>query len=335
MNLYYSSNIGRPYGLVICLMIILNFSCKTSFAQANTSNAQKVEKAFIDAFNTGAINEFRSFLDDTLKKRNSLKKLNTNFNQITSQIGRIRSFTLDTIDKNTYTYRSVHQKMVTLKVIFGIDERGKVSKMSITSDYVYKDAPVLERNKSELILPFHGVWYVFWGGKKPSDNYHNSYPSMKGASDFWVMGSNGKSHRQGATRNEDFYAFGKEIIAPVDSKVIYAYDKIPDNKWPAMNSNAGTGNVVLLETKNKEYIVLGHLMQNSVEVVEGQQVKQGEVIGLCGNSGKSTEPHLHFQIQNIPDFASPKGAWVHFKKVNVNGTTKEDYIPVRGDKIRN
>ncbi|MEW7290631.1 peptidoglycan DD-metalloendopeptidase family protein [Aquimarina sp. 2304DJ70-9] len=335
MNLYYSSKTGMHYGVMILLMIVLNFLGEESIAQANIANIQEVEKAFINAFNKDAVKEFRSFLDDKLKERNSLKKLNTSFNQIISQIGTIRSLTLDTVNENSYTYRSVHQKMVTLKVVFGIDDTGKVSKMAISSDYVYKDAPVLERSKSDLILPFNGVWYVFWGGKKTSDNYHNAYPSMKGAFDFWVMGSNGKSHRPGATKNEDFYAFGREIIAPVDGKILYAHDKVPDNKWPAMNANAGTGNVVLLETKNKEYIVLGHLMQNSVTVTEGQQVKQGDVLGLCGNSGKSTEPHLHFQMQNIPDFAAPKGAWVYFKNIKVNGTTKKDYIPVRGDKIRN
>ncbi len=294
-----------------------------------------LEQSFKNAFNNGEIDEFRALFDDDMRKRNTTTKLQENFTQISNQIGPIRSLTLDRNNKSSYTYRSVHQKMVTLKVVFDLTDRGQVSQMKISSDYVYDDAPVLERNTSELILPFHDEWYTFWGGKKTSDNYHNTYPGMKGAYDFWVMGDNGKSHRKGATENEDFYAFGKEIIAPVDSKVVYSFDEVPDNKWPAMNPTSGTGNVVLLETEHKEYIVLGHLKQNSVKVKEGQFVKQGQILGLCGNSGRSTEPHLHFQIQNIPDFAAAKGTWVHFKEIRVNGALKEDYIPRRGDKIRN
>ncbi len=335
MNLFVSILISMRNCLLLLMVIVLSFSYKRSSAQVPNDELLKVEKAFVAAFNDEAIDAFVVLFDDDMKKRNTTQKLKSSFRQMASQIGHIHSLTLDKTDGNSFTYRSVFQKMATLKVVFYLNDNSKVSKMSISSDYVYKDAPILERNKSDLILPFNDEWYVFWGGKKTSDNYHNAYASMRGAFDFWVMGSNGKSHNNGATKNEDFYAFGKDIIAPVDAKVIYAYDDIPDNNWPAMNPSAGSGNTVLLETKNKEYILLGHLKQNSITVKEGQYVKQGELIGLCGNSGNSTEPHLHFQVQNIPDFGAATGAWTHFKKINVHDKIKEDYIPVRGDKIKN
>ncbi len=335
MNLHYLQNNRIRNSLMIFIVIALSCACKRLSAQVPTAKLQKIENAFIKAFNDGAVEEFRAFFDEEMKKRNTVKKLNTNFSQTALQVGNICALILDESQENSFTYRSEHEKMITLKVIFNVNDHGKISKMSVNSDYKYKNAPVLERTKSNLILPFHDEWYVFWGGKKTSDNYHNTYPSMKGAFDFWVMGSNGKSHSKGANKNEDFYAFGKDIIAPVDAKVVYAFDEVLDNKWPAMNPTAGTGNVVLLETKNKEYILLGHLKYKSIKVKEGQMVKKGQLLGLCGNSGNSTEPHLHFQVQNIPDFTAAKGAWVHFNKIKVNGVIKEDYIPIRKDKISN
>ncbi|WP_109299128.1 M23 family metallopeptidase [Aquimarina sp. AU474] len=320
--------------LILCI-IILSCSRTRSSTKLQNNDIKNIESAFVNAFNEGRIEEFRVMFDTELKHRNSIEELKDNFDKISSQTGKIYALTLDEVQDLTFIYKSKHQKMVTLKVVLGINDIGEVSKMEISNDYKYRNPPILDRNVSDLILPFRGKWYVFWGGKKGSNNYHNAYPSMQGAFDFWVMGSNGKSHRIGATKNEDFYAFGKELMAPIDAKVVYIFDEVPDNDWPNMNSTAGVGNVVLLETKNKEYILLGHLKQHSIVVKRGQYVKQGQLLGLCGNSGNSTEPHLHFQVQNLPDFAAAKGAWVHFKKIKVNGEIKEDYIPKRGDKISN
>lgn len=90
-----------------------------------------------------------------------------------------------------------------------------------------------------------------------------------------------------------------------------------------------------METEKKEFIVFAHLKQYSVLVKEGQWVEQGDTLGLCGNSGNSTEPHLHFQIQNLPSLSAAQGAWVYFKDIIVNGKTKKNALPVKGNKVSN
>lgn len=299
------------------------------------TDIDSIKNAFFEAFNHGAIEDFMAYFDEAMRARNSEKELRQNFTSLAQQIGLIRSIQLDKREGNHFSFRSLHEKLISLQVVFELNEAGALTGLQFNSEFPDDESAPLERNVSDLILPFHDEWYVFWGGKKASDNYHNSYTSMKGAFDFWVMGSNGLSHRAGAQVNEDFYAFGKEIIAPVAGKVIYAFDKVKDNNWPAMNAAAGFGNVVLLETDKKEYLVFAHLQHGSVSLEEGQWVKQGDRLGLCGNSGNSTEPHLHFQLQQSPNFNSATGAWIYFRDILVNGKNRGDYIPMKGDKIKN
>lgn len=316
--------------VLISVLIIPLSSC----AEAHQPEPLAIKEAFVKAFNDKSTEGFYQLFDGAMKKRTTIHKLNKSFQQLRSQGGSVKNMVLDKASGGTFTYRCQLQKMFTLKVVFDLDKSAQLSKMLITN-YTYENGPVLERNTSNYVLPFHGEWYVFWGGKTASENYHNAYPSMRGAFDFWVMGSNGKSSPGKPKRNEDFYAFGKEIIAPVDAKVIYTINNVEDNEWPAMNRAAGGGNIVLLETDQKEYILLAHLIKGSVVVKEGQLVKQGQLLGLCGNSGNSTEPHLHFQTQNMSDLMAAKGAWTYFHKIKVQGKVKEDYSPRRGDKISN
>ena len=68
---------------------------------------------------------------------------------------------------------------------------------------------------------------------------------------------------------------------------------------------------------------------------QGQKVKKGELIGLCGNSGNSSEAHLHFHIQNVEDINKATGAKCYFDEIIVNGKIKNDYSPEKSDKIEN
>lgn len=62
------------------------------------------------------------------------------------------------------------------------------------------------------------------------------------------------------------------------------------------------GNYVIIRHEGGEYSLLAHLRRGSVRVRPGDRVRQGQVMGECGNSGSSSEPHLHFQVQDHPNF---------------------------------
>jgi len=190
-----------------------------------------------------------------------------------------------------------------------------------------------DRNTTELGLPFKGKWFVVWGGDTKAQNYHVNSPAQKGAFDFLILGKSNKTYERSGTRNEDYYAFGQPLFAVCDAEVYEVITGIEDNKPGAMNPAQPLGNAVILKTANEEYIFYAHFEMGTIKVEKGQVVKKGQYLGNCGNSGNSSEPHLHLHIQDGPDIFSDVGAKCYFEKIFVNGELKSDYSPVRLDVI--
>lgn len=114
-----------------------------------------------------------------------------------------------------------------------------------------------------------------------------------------------------------FPGFGRPVLAPVDGVVVAARDTEPDHAayrglpsfWYAVTQarrvQAGwaalAGNHVMILTGGGSVVALCHLQHHSVRVSVGQRVRTGEPLGACGNSGNSTEPHLHLQALSSAD----------------------------------
>lgn len=89
-----------------------------------------------------------------------------------------------------------------------------------------------------------------------------------------------------------------------------------------MNEEQPAGNYVIIKHENGEYSMLAHFKQSSILVKEGQKVMQGEIIGLCGNSGNSSEAHIHFQVMDSPDLYTSRSIRIQFA---------DEEEPVQGD----
>ncbi|MEO1255892.1 MAG: M23 family metallopeptidase, partial [Bacteroidota bacterium] len=203
-----------------------------------------------------------------------------------------------------------------------------------------KPAKEVKDNKlvtqASLALPFKGKWYTFWGGTREEDNYHVVDRAQKHAFDFVIRDENAnKSFSGTGTKNEDYYAFGKDILSASDGEVIMVVDGIYDNKPGLMNPIYTPGNTVVIKAAENEYHFYAHFKKNTISVKEGQRVKQGELLGKCGNSGNSSEPHLHFHIQDTPYMQDGEGIKSIFKQILVNSAEKVDYSPIRGDIVSN
>jgi urea transporter/murein DD-endopeptidase MepM/ murein hydrolase activator NlpD len=150
-------------------------------------------------------------------------------------------------------------------------------------------------------LPFFGEWEVSQG--------HNGEITHKGAWrnawDFIITDKNGKQFKGSGDFPEDYFCFGRAITAPYDAMVMEVINSIPDNIIGDVNTKNNWGNTVILKHSDDLFSKLSHLKYHSVNVKEGDLVKQGQLLGKCGNSGRSPYPHLHFQFQPTPYIGSP------------------------------
>lgn len=187
--------------------------------------------------------------------------------------------------------------------------------------------------RTPLRLPFADEMFVFWGGREIEQNYHAAHSNQRFALDLLMM-RDGKSHTGDGARNEDYHCFGKPILAPADGVVVEVVDGVADNVPGRMNPQQVTGNRVILDHGNDEYSVLAHLRDGTVQVAKGDTVKAGDRLGDCGNSGNSSEPHLHYQLQAGPVFGTAVALPAQFTLYVADDQPVERGEPVRGQRIR-
>lgn len=167
------------------------------------------------------------------------------------------------------------------------------------------------------IPPFTGTWTVARGGIMPDTSHSWDILNQRYAYDFFITDERGRSHRGDGRRLEDYSCFGREILAPKDGVVVGARDGERDFPYPGTGvldplARDARGNYVLIRHGPREYSLLAHLQRGSIRVRPAESVRRGQVIGRCGNSGHSTEPHLHFHVQEHPGFYLAAGLPVRF-----------------------
>ena len=198
-----------------------------------------------------------------------------------------------------------------------------------------------------LRLPFDEQWLTFWGGDTAKLNHHHENASQRFAFDFIQVNEDGGFFATDGKSNEDYYSFGKNILAPAKGVVIEVVDGVRDNTPGNMNTYSITGNYVIIKHGDKESSLLAHLHNGSTVVKVGDALSVGQKISECGNSGHSTDPYLHYQLQNSDIFARvnkgykklnvAKGIKVTFSNVIVERAGKltrySKHSPIKGDKV--
>jgi len=316
------------------LYIAVLFLAMTANAQQETAISKSVANDFRTKYNANNYEGIYALFTKEMKSLMPHDKTITFLNTLNVQAGNIKKRTfLKYPQANVALYKTTFERAV-VALFISVDANSKINGLMV-KPYTEEKTPKLKRNISKLILPFKEEWTVFWGGDTKEQNYHVAYKSQKNAFDLIITNAEGRSHKNDGKNNEDYFAFGKELIAPVSGEVVLVVDGIKDNKPGVMNPNYIPGNTVIIKTKNNEYLFFSHFKQHSIQVKQGQKVQQGDLLGLCGNSGNSSEPHLHFHIQNIEDMNIATGAKAYFDNIMVNGVLKNGYSPVKSEKIKN
>lgn len=171
--------------------------------------------------------------------------------------------------------------------------------------YRYSDEPV------ELDFPLgNGVYYIGQGGSTPLVNYHSSYPPQRYALDITALNAVGL--RAGGLYPSElsrYVIYGEPVQSPCDGMVTVAVDGMPDHDPPASDPSNTSGNHVIIHCRGVN-VLLAHLQQSSLTVSKGEQVATGQVLGRVGNSGNTTEPHLHIHAVRAEKPDTHKGQGV-------------------------
>jgi len=173
-----------------------------------------------------------------------------------------------------------------------------------------------------MSLPFEGYWTVINGGNEKLSSHSWNLITQRYAYDLIITNKDGKKYNSDGSKAENYYAFGQDVLAPADGMVIKVQNNIRDYVYAGTGTiNLRTqdmrGNYLIIRHADNVYSFIAHLRQNSCRVKPGDFVKRGQVIAKCGNSGHSTEPHIHFHLQDHPNFYLAVGLPILFENIEI------------------
>lgn len=192
-----------------------------------------------------------------------------------------------------------------------------------------------KNNKSiSMQLPFFGEWLV-------SQGYNGNIThkmDWKHALDFVVADETKHTFRLPGKALSDFYCYGLPVLAPAAGYVAEILDGIDDNMIGDVDVQHNWGNTVVIKHADGFYSKLSHLKKETIAVRVNDFVAQGSIVGYCGSSGRSPEPHLHFQNQLTPFIGSPTFPYpiAYFvSRANTQYTLQEYSTPEEGALVHN
>lgn len=151
-----------------------------------------------------------------------------------------------------------------------------------------------------IYFPFWGEWTVTQG----HDGEFTHIDDWGKAFDFMILDDEEKTYKTNGILCEDYHCYNKPILAPADGYIEEIIDNIDDNEIGKVNTLNNWGNTIIIRHITGVYTQMSHLKKGSFKVSKGNFVKRGDILANCGNSGRSPQPHLHFQVQATPQLGS-------------------------------
>ncbi|BCD22861.1 cell wall endopeptidase [Bacillus cereus] len=142
-------------------------------------------------------------------------------------------------------------------------------------------------------FPLNERALVGWGGDRLETNYHVIKPNERWAYDILIPPAEVKS-----SKLDDYGIYGAKVMAPASGTVVSINNDEKDLVPGSDDFQSMAGNHIYLRLdETGTFLVLAHLKKGSIKVKEGQHVNEGEFLAQVGNSGSSSEPHLHIHHQ--------------------------------------
>ena len=152
-------------------------------------------------------------------------------------------------------------------------------------------------NPVPIASPLAEEWLVGHGGHGELVNYHYVTSTQRDALDI-LQTRDGRTHQPGNAELTSYYIYGKPVLAPAAGTVTFILDGRPDLPIGSTDNRFQSGNNIVIDIGGGRFLLMGHLSPGSIQVKVGDQVTLGQPIARVGNSGNTSEPHLHIQAQN-------------------------------------
>jgi hypothetical protein len=229
----------------------------------------------------------------------------------------------------------------TLTIDVTFDQQGQVMTLQSAAYWPLPPDPAADIATTPYQLPFEGTWLVVWGGDTELENYHVSTPNQRHAYDILIW-KDGATYSGDGTANEQYYAWGQKVLAPAGGTVVAVLNDQedllpnqiadPEAAQQIAPATHPAGNHVVIQVAGSEFVLLAHIQQGSVRVQPGDDVRAGDVLGLVGNSGNTSEPHIHIHVQDAEDFFAPDatGLPLQFTDFLADGQPSDLGVPVQG-----
>lgn len=221
-----------------------------------------------------------------------------------------------------------------VKTVFAFDSRKVIYRFEVVliPDHAYSRFENYQ-TKTRISLPFEGEWLVASGGRSSMYNHHTISVDQRYACDF-IIEKNDISYANSGRKNEDYHCFNQRVLSPGAGTIVDVVNHIAENKIGQMPPET-SGNRVIIDHHNGEYSILSHFKKGSVVVSPGEEVKSGQYLGLCGNSGRSFGPHIHFHMQNSPVMYEGEGLPIRFTSFYSDNSFIDSGELEYGRKVRN
>jgi len=186
---------------------------------------------------------------------------------------------------------------------------------------------------------YYPLYLPFWGEctvSQAHDGKHTHKGEWGKAFDFVLLDEEHKSFNSNGLLCENYYCYNKPVLAPADGVIEEITDNIEDNDIGKINTNNNWGNTIIIRHLSGLYTQLSHLKKGSFKVVKGEYVKRGDLLASCGNSGRSPEPHIHYQVQNNPAIGSKTLEYpvaYYLQTENNSSVLHQFFYPGVGDKV--
>ena len=329
---------------LLCLLALCTLTARRAEAAFDADSARAKATALIPAvLDADAGRLWREFDGDMRGALKDSASWSVTLHQIVNSIGALDSVTSEDVSspKSGLFVYVAHCRFAKspnpLEMIFAFDTDGRIAGLWVRPDanLPRKEyaSPFLDYQvRTRLRLPFRGAWTVFWGGRTLTQNYHAFARDQRFAMDVLIV-RNGRTHDGDGSRCADYYCYGQPVLAPAAGTVVWAQDSLPDNPPGKMDPAHATGNSLILDHGNGEYSLLAHMQPGSLRFKPGDHVPADAVVGLCGNSGNTTEPHLHYHLQNGPVPFDADGLPVAFVDLIVDGKRAERAELVKDERV--